>query len=108
MEMAKPDRLGRGLVTVDARNDNLIVLDDVTSIRQRIAGILVLLLIIAALAIPIGRNFETEGQGIETPTPRGQQTVLDMCGRWDVPDLIQPLANSVYPSWNWVCRLVQE
>jgi hypothetical protein len=93
---------------VDVRNDNLIVLDDVTSVRQRIAGIVVLLVIIAALAIPIGRNFDLESQGIETPTSHGQQTVLDMCGNWDVPDLFQPLANSVYPSWNWVCRLVQE
>jgi hypothetical protein len=93
---------------VDVRNDNLIVLDDVTSVRQRIAGIVVLLVIIAALAIPLGRNIELEGQNVETPAPHGQQTVLDMCGNWDVPDLFQPLANSVYPSWNWVCRLVQE
>jgi hypothetical protein len=36
-----------------------------------------------------------------------QQQIIDMCGRWNVPEYLQPLANVAYPSWNWVCQLIR-
>lgn len=93
---------------MEPRNENIIVLDDVTSPRQRIVGLVVVLLIIAAIAFPLVREFElneTVGASTASSNP---QSVLDMCGRWDVPEMFQPLANAAYPAWNWVCRLAQE
>ena len=92
---------------MQARNENIIVLDDVTSVRQRIAGLIVLLLIIAALAFPLVREIELNDSVGGTTEANSPQTVLDMCGRWDVPEMFQPLANAAYPAWNWVCRLAQ-
>ena len=89
------------------RADHIIVLDDETSMRQRVVGILAFILIIASLAFPIGRGIDVERRGTEAPTLSSQQTVLNVCGSWDVPEVFQPLANAAYPSWSWVCRLVE-
>ena len=93
---------------MEARNENIIILDDVTSLRQRIVGLVVLMLIIAALAFPVVRGLELSDPVGASTASTAPQTGLEMCGRWNVPDMFQPLANAAYPAWNWVCRLAQE
>jgi hypothetical protein len=87
---------------------NIIELDDPGSPRQRVFGAIVLMLIVATLALPVDRLVSADPESA-TPTTvtTGHQDIFEMCGRWNVPDYLQPLANVAYPSWNWVCRLVQ-
>lgn len=92
---------------MSVRDENIIVLDDETSIRHRVVGVLVLVMILIVLAIPIGRGFDATAEPEPTPEHSGQQQSLDMCGPWSVPDALESVANLAYPSWNWVCRLVQ-
>lgn len=92
---------------MNMQDENVILLDDETSVRQRVAGILVLVVILIALAIPIGRGFDAAAEPEPAVEQGRQQTVLDMCGPWSVPDALESIASLAYPSWNWVCRLVQ-
>ncbi|MEJ7838070.1 MAG: hypothetical protein WKF81_04595 [Thermomicrobiales bacterium] len=94
---------------MDQQENNIIVLDDVSSLRQRVIGTVILLAMIVALAVPFAQGFTTE----EVPAaPReqvsDQRSVFDMCSPWSVPDSLQPVANIAYPGWNWICRLVQQ
>jgi hypothetical protein len=93
---------------VNARDENIIVLDDVTSIRQRIISAIVLVVIVATLAFSVTTLSGSDAASEVTPTVSAGQSVESMCGAWDVPELLQPVANAAYPSWNWVCRLIQD
>lgn len=94
---------------MDQQDDNIIVLDDETSLRQRVIGALILFALIVALAIPFAQGFVVD----EVPAaPREQvseqQSNLNICSGWNIPDALQPVANIAYPGLNWICRLVQE
>lgn len=87
---------------------NIIELDDPGTVRQRIAGGVILLLFVVLMAFPFGQSWNgNAATEAATMTPVNHQSVVDLCARWNVPDYLQPLANAAYPSWQWVCRLTQ-
>jgi hypothetical protein len=92
---------------VETHDSNVILLDDETSIRQRVIGAVVMLLIVAAIAFPFVSYADGDTRQEVTPVSYGRQAVADICGPWNVPDLLQPVANAAYPSWNWVCQLIE-
>jgi hypothetical protein len=94
-------------VEQEQHNGNVIVLDDEASLWQRVIGAVVLLVIVAAFTFPFIQFSEGDARAEIPATTQNRQTVADVCGQWDVPDLLQPVANAAYPSWNWVCQLIE-
>jgi len=93
-------------VNGERRSDpNIIELDDPGTLRQRLAGAVVILVFLSAMLYPLAWG-QAESQ-VEPATPVSHQSVVDLCARWNVPDFLQPVANAAYPSWKWVCGLTQ-
>lgn len=87
-------------------SEYLIQLDDRPSLITWLAvlGIVVLL---------VGGTVFVGGQVLDPADSEADVTTMvtvtpDVCAQWTVPEFLQPAVEFAYPSWRWVCRLVND